>query len=202
MQISVTELRTPELEFGDNKTYFTDPRLGLASAGPFSLRFGRAHKAQIRLGLVGPQNLINDARRWYKRCEREVFTGKAGIPMYVDFPGFERAFQSFVVLDGTWDIDISKKLSEVLDRSGHARFEGVLDAYSTAITKLSREQSIDVITCCLPSEVITSCWSINRTLSRIERVQLKKARTEEEDGQMSFEAMWAPDDTPEALLQR
>ena len=42
MEIGVAELRTPELEFGDNKAYFTDPRLGLASAGPFSLRFGRA----------------------------------------------------------------------------------------------------------------------------------------------------------------
>jgi hypothetical protein len=77
MRISVTELRTPELEFGDNKAYFTDPREGLASAGPFSLRFGRAHKSQIRLGLVGSRDLLEDARLWYKRCETRSSHGQA-----------------------------------------------------------------------------------------------------------------------------
>ena len=61
MQISVVELRTPELEFGDDRDYYTDPRRGLKSAGPFSLRFGRAHKSQIRLGVVGPSDLLADA---------------------------------------------------------------------------------------------------------------------------------------------
>lgn len=202
MQISVAELRTPELEFGDNKAYFTDPRVGLASAGPFSLRFGRAHKAQIRLGLVGPGNLLNDARHWYRRCEREVVTGKPGVPMYVDFPGFERAFQSIVVLNQAWEVDVADRLDASLGQSGHKRFEAVLDTYAAAIRKLSREQSVDVITCCLPPEVITNCWSVTRTLTRIERNQLIRARKEEEEGQLSFDALWAPDDTPEELLQR
>ena len=202
MQISVAELRTPELEFGDNKAYFTDPRVGLASAGPFSLRFGRAHKAQIRLGLVGPGNLLNDARHWYRRCEREVLTGKPGVPMYVDFPGFERAFQSVVVLNQAWEVDVADRLDAALELSGHKRFEAVLDTYTAALRKLSREQSVDVITCCLPPEVITNCWSVTRTLTRIERNQLIRARKEEEEGQLSFDAVWAPDDTPEELLQR
>src|ERR1019366_5651238 len=202
MRISVAELRAPELEFGDNRAFFTDPRLGLASAGPFSLRFGRAHKAQIRLGLVGPRNVLNDARHWYRRCEREVFTGKPGVPMYVDFPGFERAFQSVVVLNQAWEVDVANQLDAALDQSGHKRFEAVLDIYAAAIRKLSREQSVDVITCCLPPEVITNCWSVTRTLTRIERNQLTRARKEEEEGQLSFDALWAPDDTPEELLQR
>src|SRR6266481_7994163 len=122
MLISVTELRPPELEFGDNKAYFTDPRAGLASAGPFSLRFGRAHKSQIRLGLVGPRDLLGDASLWYERCEREILTGKLKNPMYFDFPGFERVFQSVVVLDKTWEVDIEKGLAVALERSGQHRF--------------------------------------------------------------------------------
>jgi len=202
MRISVTELRTPELEFGDDKAYFADPREGLASAGPFSLRFGRAHKAQIRLGLVGPRDVLKDARQWYKRCESEVLTGKLSNPMYVDFPGFERVFQSIVVLDSAWEVDIEKTLATALGRSGQDRFESVLGAYSAAINKLSRTQSLDVITCCLPPDVIASCFSLTRRLTRIERIQLQRAKREEEFGQLSFDALWAPDDTPEELLQR
>jgi hypothetical protein len=202
MRISVAELRAPELEFGDNKAYFTDPRAGLALAGPFSLRFGRAHKAQIRLGLVGPRNLLQDARHWYERCEGEIFTGKPENPMYLPFAGFERVFQSVVVLDRSWEANIEKELAVALERSGRDRFEGVLDAYSAAISKLSRAQSLDVITCCLPSDVITSCWSITRTLTRTERKQLQKAKKDEALGQMSFETLWVPDDTSEDLLQR
>ncbi|MCE5309150.1 MAG: hypothetical protein LLG20_16035 [Acidobacteriales bacterium] len=196
------ELRTPELEFGDNKGYFTDPREGLASAGPFSLRFGRAHKAQIRLGLVGPRDLLEDARQWYRRCENTVLTGKPTNPMYLDFQGFERVFQSVVVLDKTWEIDIQNALDKALERSGRDRFEGVLNAYSTGISRLSRTQSLDVITCCLPDAVVASCWSLTRRLTRIERKQLERARKDEESGQLSFDAIWAPDDTAEELLQR
>lgn len=202
MRIDVAELRTPELEFGDNKAYFTDPREGLRSAGPFSLRFGRAHKAKIRLGLIGPRDMLNDARRWYERCAGKVLTGKPANPMYLDFPGFERVFQSVVALNGTWEAGIEKELRTALERSGHDRFEGVLDVYSAAITKLSRTQSLDVITCCLPYDVITSCWSMTRTLTRTERKQLQRAKKDEERGQLSFDTLWAPDDTPEDLLQR
>ena len=60
MQTGVLELPTP-LEFGDSAATFSDPRRGLAAAGPFSLRFGRAHKAQIRLGLIGPSQMLDVA---------------------------------------------------------------------------------------------------------------------------------------------
>jgi len=202
MQISVAELRIPDLEFGDNKAYYTDPRVGLASAGPFSLRFGRAHKSQVRVGIVGPRAMMNDARSWYRRCEGEVLTGKPGILMYIDFPGFERAFQSVLVLTPSWEVDISNWLNSAMEQAGQSRFEGVLDAYTKGISKLSREQSVDVIACCLPAEVVASCWSITRKLTRIERSELRRARGEEESGQLSFDTLWVPDDTPEELLQR
>jgi len=202
MRISVVELNTPELEFGDSTSRFKDPREGLASAGPFSLRFGRAHKSQIRLGLIGPTNLLADARHWYRRCEKEIFTGKPKGPMYLDFPGFERVFQSVLVLNQAWDLDIGHELERALDCSGRARFEQVLDVYSSAIKKLSQSQNLDVITCCLPYEVITTCWSLTRKLTSVERRELSTAKRAERSQQLSFDSLWATDDTSEELIQR
>jgi hypothetical protein len=202
MRISVVELRPPELEFGDNQNYFKDPREGLASAGPFSLRFGRAHKSQVRLGLVGPADLLADARHWYKRCEREILTGKPKSPMYLDFPGFERVFQSVLVLNRAWEIRIEKELETALSHSGRERFEKVLDVYSSAIKKLSQSENLDAITCCLPYEVITSCWSLSRKLTALERKELSAAKKAERGQQLSFDSLWATDDTSEELIQR
>ena len=39
-----------------------------------------------------------------------MFTGKPKGPMYLDFPGFERVFQSVLVLNQAWDLDIGHEL--------------------------------------------------------------------------------------------
>jgi hypothetical protein len=88
-----------------------------------------------------------------------------------------------------------------MERRGRDRFDGVLDVYSNAIRKLSRTENLDVITCCLPSEVIANCWSSTRALSTLERRHIQRAK-KSEGNQMSFEALWGPDDTVEELLQR
>src|SRR2546423_6022783 len=87
MLIDVTEIRPPTLEFGRQEV-FTDPRIGLLRSGPFSLRFNRAHKSQLRLGIIGPPEMLKSAREWYDRCQSKMLTGKIDNPMYIDFPGF------------------------------------------------------------------------------------------------------------------
>ena len=57
-----------------------------------------------------------------------------------------------------------------------ARFEQVLDLYSSAIKRLSQSQSLDVISCCLPYEVITTCWSLTRKLTSVERENSRRQR--------------------------
>lgn len=201
MQISVVELRTPELEFGDGREYYTDPRRGLTSAGPFSLRFGRAHKSQIRVGVIGPSELLSDAAAWYSRCEQKIPTGKPEGPMYVPFPGFERVFQSVLALNSAWQVNVDRELAAAATASGADRFERTLDLYASAIGRLSRTQNLDVITCCLPHDVLTKCWSISRRLTSGERQQLKSAKRSDQK-QLSFEGLWSTDDTREELLQR
>ena len=165
MQINVVELRPPKLEFGDGRALYADPRLGLAAAGPFSLRFGRAHKSQIRLGMVGPTSLLKSASEWYQRCDQKILTGKPPSAMYLEFPGFERAFQAVVAVSDSWQVNIDHELDEAFAASADSRFERVLDAYSDAVSRLARNYSLDVITCCLPHEVLTRCWSATRTNS-------------------------------------
>jgi hypothetical protein len=201
MNIAVTELRAPQLEFGDNKGYFSDPRVGLTEAGPFSLRFEKAHKSMLRVGLLGTQTLLKDARAWYRRCSREIVTGKVSSPMYIDFPGFERVFQSAIVLDHQFEEKIDKQLEQALSVRASERFTGVLDVYSEAINRLRAGNNLDIIVCCLPNEVITNCWHMKRSLSRLERIELNRRRGGDQS-QMSFEQIWGGNDTAEELLER
>lgn len=201
MRISVLELPMPDLEFGDGAASFSDPRRGLSAAGPFSLRFGAAHKAQIRIGLVGPQSMLDAALAWYQRCEQPIGTGKPPSPMYVDFPGFERAFQSKVAIHSAWRVVVDTDLDAALKRTRHERFEAVLTTYASAIDRLAKLEHLDVIVCCLPHEVLSSCWSTTRRLTAGEKKQLWASKRGDRT-QLTFDGLWEVDDTPEVLLQR
>jgi hypothetical protein len=201
MQISVIELPTPELEFGDDKSFYSDPRVGLASAGPFSLRFGRAHISHVRVGLVGTAIQLTDARAWYQRCQNAISTGKPAQAMYLDYPGFERVFQTLLETGRDWEIEISQKLAGALRRPKNEVFDAVLDVYTHGIRRLAHSGCVDVVACCLPAEVLTTCWSTKRSLTRVEQRQLRAAK-KADSSQLTFDALWAVDDTPESLLQR
>ena len=121
--------------------------------------------------------------------------------MYVDFPGFERTFQASLTFHTAWHSAIDEDLGEAFAQPKRLRFERVLDAYSAAIERLARNFGLDLITCCLPHEVLTDCWSTSRKLTSSEYKQLRHAKRAPQD-QMTFDALWAVDDTPEELLQR
>ena len=61
IQIELAQLPQPHIEFGSPGT-FSDPKTGLAEAGPFDLRFGAAHKTQIRIGLVGTAEMVKKGK--------------------------------------------------------------------------------------------------------------------------------------------
>jgi hypothetical protein len=203
MTIEVTEIRPPVLEFGRDEG-FTDPRIGLLNGGPFSLRFNRAHRSQIRLGVVGPTEMLVTAAQWYDRCQTKVVTGKLGNPMYVDFPGFENAFQCSLDRNALLNIDVGADLDVALAvEEDHSRFEDVLRVYVNAVERLVADHRPDVVTCCLPPELLKKC----RTVSRSEmsgsigrKVRSRKRRSDE--AQMSFADQWDTEDSTEELLQR
>lgn len=71
LSLQISRLGVPELEFAGSG-YFSNPRRGLIEAGPFDLRFGSAHRAQIRLAIVGTADLVELALAWFDRCRRPI----------------------------------------------------------------------------------------------------------------------------------
>src|SRR5215207_6205834 len=105
LKLDLVDLPPPLLQFsGDGE--FTDPKAGLVAEGPFSLRFGAAHKGQVRLGMVGPSEVLARARVWFEHCQDVVPSGKGNQVMYPDFPGFRQAFRASLDLDARWRIEL------------------------------------------------------------------------------------------------
>jgi hypothetical protein len=199
--IDVLELKAPLLEFGDDKDTFTDPRVGLSQAGPFSLRFGASHKSEVRLALIGPDEMIAAATHWFSRCQKPIRSGRKP-PLYIDFPGFRNAFQSKLALNKSWNVSISRELVSALAKKGTDRFEAVLDLYADALAKATTRERIDVAICCLPNEVISTCWTVSRSLTPVERKALRQRHSREDSAQLSFSNAWGEETDPEELLQR
>ena len=121
--------------------------------------------------------------------------------MYIDYPGFESAFQTKLDAANAPQIDVTDKLRIALAQPRTFVFDAVLGVYEDVIRCLNEASSVDVVICCLPAEVLTTCWSTKRSLTRIEKRELKAAQNADQQ-QLSFDALWAVDDTPESLLQR
>jgi hypothetical protein len=201
LKIDVLELKTPFLEFGDDKDTYLDPRLGLSNAGPFSLRFGPSHKSEVRLALIGTDEMIAAGSHWFSRCQKPIRSGREA-PLYVDFPGFRNAFQSKLALSKSWNVNISRDLQVALSKKGTERFEAVLDVYTAAIKRATAMDRIDVAVCCLPHEVVSTCGTVSRSLTPAERKAVRLRHTREDSAQLSFLSAWGDETDPEELLQR
>jgi hypothetical protein len=121
--------------------------------------------------------------------------------MYIDFPGFESAFQTKLEGNVAPEIEIGDKLRAALNRQKGQVFDAVLSVYEEGIRQLNSSRAVDVVICCLPAEVLVTCWSTRRLLTAIEKKQLKAAQ-KADPAQLSFDGLWTVDDTPESLLQR
>jgi hypothetical protein len=200
LKIDISELKVPMLEFGTDGDY-SDPRIGLYRAGPYSLRFGVSHKTQVRLGIVAPSSMIPAAQAWLSRCQGRILPEKIN-PMYIEFPGFENAFQSALVTDRSWIENIDQALDRAMEGHGIQRFDSTVHAYADAVGRLSKTHRIDLIMCCVPPEVIATCRTVSRTLTPIERARIRSEKLREDTGQLLLYDIWKVDSDPEELLQR
>jgi hypothetical protein len=203
LEIAVKQLPEPVLEFG-GPLDSEDPKKGLIAAGPFSLRFGTAHKHRVRLGLVGPAEILDRGRRWFERCRRTITSGSSNPSLYPDFPGFHDAFRSYLDAEPTWQIELpAKDYEQILALEPGSRFTSLLDLYAAAIQHLAnREVRPDTVVCCLPEEAARSCWSItNSALSRQERKWLRNEAEARARGQLSLFDLWGGTQSLESLSQ-
>jgi hypothetical protein len=204
LKIDLIDLPAPLLQFGGSGE-FTDPKAGLLAEGPFSLRFGAAHKGQVRLGMVGPPEVLARARAWFEHCQDAMPSGKENQVMYPDFPGFQGAFRASLDLQARWRVELDgRELEKALKGKPPERFRTVLDLYVRAVERLAdADVKPDVTVCCLPKEVVKECHSINNPRSTApERKRAQKLRQERDAGQISLFEDWEVEENEEDLLHR
>jgi hypothetical protein len=210
LKVDVWDLPQPVLEFGLNGEA-SDPKVGLAQYGPFSLRFGAAHKSQVRLGLVGPRQMLDQAQEWFERCQLPLLSGNDNKILHPDFPGFQQTFHSSLTLDDRWLMDLDAhidpgglNLTEALELPPLERFQTVLDIYTRGIERLAdSELRPDIVVCCLSPEVVKACWSItNNKLTDEERRWLKRQQKSQAQNQGMLFDEWDIAETAEDLLFR
>jgi len=205
LDIGIVQPPEPILEFG-SPGQFTDQKTGLTQAGPFDLRFGAAHRTQVRVGLVGPADMVEKACRWFERCQSTIVSGAENLIQYPPYYGFKETFQAELITGDRWIVEFSPKrqeLEKALALEPRPRFERVLELYGKCVEKLARLQNRpDVVVCCLPESVARACWSISHELSPAEKRAIKKDAERTKTGQLTFFEGWEPEEITEDLLTR
>ena len=180
--IEVKELSQPLLEFG-GPGLFIDQKEGLAQAGPFDLRFGGAHRNQVKVGIIGPPEMIEQTIIWLRRCQNPIVSTMGNFTQYPIFPGFSETFKAKMDWADKWIIDIDPegdKIDKTLQFKPKERFEGILDLYSNALARIAKQEvKPDIVFCCIPEAVVRLCWSITRDLSNAEWKSIQKRKVEQ-----------------------
>jgi hypothetical protein len=155
LTFDLLHLPEPTLQFGDGHEA-TTPKEGLLLGGPYDLRFGPAHRSEIRVGLVGPTDAINEMREFLKRVAEGLPAKPDSNPaLFPSYPGFEKVFRSKLISTKRWDIPIdSGALRRALGLDPRDGFVQVVELYANAIEQLAgRDVAPDVIVCCVTKDI-------------------------------------------------
>lgn len=173
-------LSEPVLLFGGGQEH-VDPKRGLALFGPYSPGAQlRPPMSTIRVGIVGPSNMISDTERWLETCHRRVCnTGKEPL-LAPHFPGINQgppfhceiaygAFMRSIITDN----ELNTALSEA---NYLERVRRVIQAYVRGMeTLVSRDPRPDVTLCCIPRRVIDECTTRRLRSGEVKRTRVPKS---------------------------
>lgn len=201
LELQLARLPESELEFGGSG-YFRNPRRGLLEAGPFDLRFGSAHRIQMRLAIVGNSEMIDLALAWFERC-RNPIADPSPDGTRVPYNGFKSIFRGELVTDSNLTVRIPQ---DALDRAiGRPPYEGLNEAtklYGSAILEAKRDFRPDVVVCAIPENLAKRVWHVQRPFSRAEDLARKQIEQTTAEGQIELPLGWEPEETAEDLLSR
>lgn len=201
MKLQIARISVPDLEFG-GAGHFQDPREGLLQAGPFDMRFGVTHKAQIRVAVVGPAEMHSAVAAWLERCRAEI-PGRSASGKQTLFPGFKAVFRSDLVVDPSWYVALDQgQVDSALGRRPYDGFELILGAYAHAIERAHEDWRPDVVICAISEEIERRFWSVQRSLSATERALLNRAAKQGAVDQLELPLDWEPEEDTEDLLKR
>jgi hypothetical protein len=112
-------LHEPELEFGNGGTH-VDIRHGLIRYGPLDVGEPTS-PAQLRVGLVGTAETIDEIKQWFDRCRDGIAAKQSRLAnLFPLFPGFSEAatFHSSLVFHDRWSSVIrQREIDTVLQHS-------------------------------------------------------------------------------------
>lgn len=201
MKLQIARVPIPELEFGGSG-YFHDPRLGLMRAGPFDIRFGAAHKAQIRVAVVGPAETHPTVAGWLLRCRGEIPPLEAS-GSQLPFLGFTAIFRSDLVVDPNWYLGLdAKKAESALAMKPYAGFEAIVALYARGIEQAFQDYRPDVVVCAISEAIEKRFWSVQRPLAPAEKAALRRATKHAVPDQLELPLDWEPEEDTEDLLRR
>lgn len=182
LKIKIECLPEPELLFGGGHTG-VEPRFVMAKAGTTSA----VSSKDIRIGLVGPPEEVNLARRWLPRLNNVAIAKEKSAKRYRDWPGAKKALGVTFSIDDRFVRPLDQeRLNLVLNRSSPTeKFEELLDLFDAKIQSLFGDVRPDCIIVCLPDEAADMRIS-NPKLSPREREALERLQREEEQDQLSL----------------
>jgi hypothetical protein len=182
LSIKIECLREPELLFGAGETG-VEPRRLMAEAGAAD----NGPAGEIRIGLVGPSDEVELARRWLPRLNRVAIAREKSARRYRDWPGAQKALGvTFAVEDRFVRPLDQDRLALALNRASPSeRFEELLDLYDARIQGLFGDVRPECIIVCLADEAADMRIS-NPRLSTREREALESLQREEEQVQLSL----------------
>lgn len=184
LRIDILNIEEPLIEFGNSGVNF-NPKSGLAEFGPLSLSFGAAHQLQVRVGLVGPEEVVANARKWFSRCRSYISSGHENKMLHPDFPGFESIFRASLELSNIWEsVFDTNELEDAFSQKPQDRYDAIQVLYENGIRKLA-EASMPphVIVVCISDQIYTNCRT--RTVSRLSK-QERAILSKQEQGQQAL----------------
>lgn len=187
INLKISNVDQPPLEFGSPGVY-SDPKNGLLNSGPFDLRFGTAKKRALQIGIVGSREIVDRAKKWLDRISYAI-QPIIEQPYNIAFPGFKNIFQSDLILSDSWVRFLDDKLIEekLSINDSYSRFEEIVKLYDESFKIISkRSNKPDVIICCLTEEIIKSCWSVTRYLTKVEKRLIKSLKAQKGVQQLSL----------------
>lgn len=204
LELQLARLPASELEFGGS-AYFRDPRRGLLEAGPFDLRFGSAHRTQVRLAIVGSSEMVDLALAWFERCRKPIAdrASESEAITRVPYAGFQAIFRGDLVAESNLTVRIPQvQIDQVI---GLAPYEGLNEAvklYGAAILQAKRDFRPDVVVCAVPEKLAKRVWNVQRPFSSTEHRVRKQIESISSENQIELPLGWEPEETPEDLLSR
>ena len=209
LDLSIRELAPPELQFGGAFSG-SDPKVGLAKAGPFDLHFGSARKEHIRVGIIGPQEMIDLTKLWIDRCTKPIPTINENSLLRREFPGFKETFHSMLVCNESWTVRIDSEIRNELglalaERNPFYRFKQVMNIYTDALNGLATRDANrpDIVILAMPNEVLKKAYAVERKATEEERrtaAAIKKAQASKQID--LFDLFQEVEQTEEDFLKR